>query len=129
MSRFMPSILMIGGVVLAGCAPASTDQIATATPERQCMFPDDVQSFRVRSTDQTVFVRGTGNAVFELQPAGDCRGLNEAMRLAVVDQVSRVCAGDWTMIASASSPGPCRARVVKRLTTAEVAALPERDRP
>ncbi|HEY1073317.1 DUF6491 family protein [Brevundimonas sp.] len=129
MSRFTPSLLVIAAVLLAGCAPTSTDQIAAATPERQCMFPDDVQSFRVRAADRTVFVRGTSNAVFELQPAGDCNGLNEAMRLAVVDQVSRVCVGDWTTITSSPSPAPCRVRVVKRLTAAEVAALPDRDRP
>jgi len=128
MSRFMP-ILMIGSLLLAGCAPMTTDRIAAATPERQCMFPDDVHSFRVRCTDQTVFVRGTGKAVFKLQPAGDCRGLDEAMRLAVVDQAARLCVSDWTMIASSSSPAPCRAQIVKRLTVAEVAALPSSDRP
>lgn len=48
-----------------------------------------------------MFVRGIGKAVFELQVSGAC-----------------------------TPPAtPCRARIVKRLSEAEVAALPDRDRP
>jgi len=48
------------------------------------------------------------------------------------DGLSRMCTGDWTMIVpSGATPPvtPCRVRVVKRLSDAEIAALPERDRP
>jgi len=51
------------------------------------------------------------------------------MRLAVADNTTRLCAGDWTMLSVSSAPAPCRAQVVKRLSPAEVAALPARDRP
>ncbi len=62
---------MLVGMLLAGCAPAPSHPLAAATPARQCMFPDDVQSFRVVADTKAVLVRTTGNAVFELQAAGD----------------------------------------------------------
>ena len=124
-----PLVLSIGLLALAGCAPAPSHPLAAATPARQCMFPDDVQSFRVVADTKAVLVRTTGNAVFELQAAGDCRDLASAMRLAVADNTTRLCAGDWTMLSVSSATAPCRAQVVKRLSPAEVAALPARDRP
>lgn len=124
-----PLALSIGLLALAGCAPVPSQQAAAATPERQCMFPDDVQSFRVMAETQAVLIRTTGTAVFELKPAGDCHDLATTMRLAVVDQTTRLCAGDWTMISASSAPAPSRARITKRLSPTEVAALPPRDRP
>jgi hypothetical protein len=124
-----PLALSIGLLALSGCAPVPSQQVAAATPERQCMFPDDVQSFRVMAETKAVLVRTTGTAVFELQPAGDCRDLATTMRLAVVDNTTRLCAGDWTMISASSAPAPCRAQITKRLSPTEVAALPARDRP
>ena len=55
--------------------------------------------------------------------------LASAMRLAVADNTTRLCAGDWTMMSVSSAPAPCRAQITKRLSPAEVAALPARDRP
>lgn len=124
-----PLAVLIGLLALSGCAPAPSQQVAAGTPTRQCMFPDDVQSFRVVADTKAVLVRTTGNAVFELQPAGDCRDLASAMRLAVADNTTRLCAGAWTMIVISPAPAPCRAQITKRLSEAEVAALPARDRP
>lgn len=130
MSR-LPLVLSIGLVALAGCAPVPTQpsQMAATTPDRQCMFPDDVQSFRVVSSGKAVLVRDTGNAVFELQPSSNCRELSSAMRLAVADKTTRLCAGDWTFISASPSPERCRAQISKRLSPTEVAALPAQDRP
>ncbi|WP_312782704.1 DUF6491 family protein [Brevundimonas sp.] len=129
MSRTTPR-LTIGLLALAGCAPVPAPQpLAAAPSHRQCLFPDDVQDFRVVSKTKTVLVRDTGNAVFELRPADGCRDLSSAMRLAVADQATRLCAGDWTMISTSSAPGSCRARIIKRLSPTEVAALPDQDRP
>lgn len=135
MSRLIPSLLIAvsGAVALAACAPtASTERAESAAPERQCLFQDQIQSFRVR--DQTIYLRGSGKAVFELEAAGYCRDLDDAMALAFLPQggLTRLCTGDWTQVvpSGATRPvTPCRVRIVKRLTDAEVAALPERDRP
>jgi hypothetical protein len=56
------------------------------------------------------------------------------MGLAFLPQggLTRLCTGDWTMIVpnGATPPvTPCRVRIVMKLSDAEVAALPARDRP
>ena len=137
MPRHTPSLLIAtaGLVALAGCAPtASSPEASTSTAARQCLFQNDVQSFRVRSSDQTVFVRGIGKAVFELQVSGACRDMDHAMGMAFWPQggLDRLCTGDSTQIVfSGGTPPatPCHARIVKKLSEAEVAALPDRDRP
>lgn len=132
MSRLFP-LLIVGAVALAGCAPtASSERTESVGPERQCLFQDQIQSFRVR--DQTIYLRGSGTTVFQLEAAGHCRDLDGAMGLAFLPQVglAQICTGDWTMIVpnGATPPvTPCRVRIVKKLSDVEIAALPPRDRP
>ena len=128
--------LAAGLAALAGCAapPSNPAAVPTSTAERQCLFQNDVESFRVRSSDQTVFVRGIGKAVFELQVSGACRDMDHAMGMAFWPQrgLDRLCTGDTTqiMFSGGTPPAtPCRARIVKKLSEAEIAALPDRDRP
>ena len=135
MSRLIPSLLVAasGLVAMTGCAPTtSTEQTASAAPVRQCVFQDQIQSFRVR--DQALYIRGSGKTVFQLETAGYCRDLDTAMGLAFLPQggLNRLCTGDWTQVVPSGATPPatlCRVRIVKRLSEAEVAALPERDRP
>ncbi|HEY1073318.1 DUF6491 family protein [Brevundimonas sp.] len=135
MSRLAPALLVAaaGVVALAGCAPTTApDRTTSLAPERQCLFQNQIQSFRVR--DQNIYIRGSGKAVFQLETAGYCRDLDDAMGVAFLPQggLNRLCTGDWTqLVPSGATPPvtPCRARIVKRLSDAEVAALPERDRP
>ena len=84
--------------------------------------------------DQTLYIRGSGKTVFQLETAGYCRDLDTAMGLAFLPQggLNRLCTGDWTQVVPSGATPPatlCRVRIVKRLSEAEVAALPERDRP
>lgn len=135
MLRLTPSLAIIAAVVLTGCAPTASTQRAGGSSDsaaRQCLFEDQISSFRVRN--DTIYLRGSGKDVFQLETAGYCRDLDNAMGLAFLPQagLSRLCTGDWTMIVpSGATPPvtPCRVRIVKRLTEAEVAGLPERDRP
>lgn len=135
MSRLISPLALIaaGVAVLSGCAPTTSSPPAEGVSSaRQCLFQDQVSSFRVRN--DTIYLRGSGKSVFQLQAAGYCRGLENAMGLAFLPQdgLNRMCTGDWTMIVpSGATPPvtPCRVRVVKRLSDAEIAALPERDRP
>jgi len=134
MSRLIPSLLVAasGLVAMTGCAPtASTEQTASAAPVRQCVFQDQIQSFRVR--DQALYIRGSGKTVFQLETASYCPDLESAIGIAFLPQrgMTSLCTGDWTQVVPTGAPPitPCRVRVVKRLTEAEVAALPARDRP
>lgn len=135
MLRPTPSLAVIAAVVLTGCAPTASTERADRSSDsaaRQCLFQDQISSFRVRN--DTIYLRGSGKDVFQLETAGYCRDLENAMGLAFLPQggLTRMCTGDWTMIVpSGAMPPvtPCRVRIVKRLEEAEVAGLPERDRP
>jgi hypothetical protein len=135
MTRLISSFTLIaaGAVALAGCAPTpSGERIETDSSARQCLFQDQITSFRVRN--DTIYLRGSGKSVFQLEAAGHCRDLENAMGLAFLPQggLTNMCTGDWTMVVpSGATPPvtPCRVRIVKRLTDAEIAALPDRDRP
>ena len=135
MSRLISSftLIAIGAVAMAGCAPTtSSERIDTDRSARQCLFQDQITSFRVRN--DTIYLRGSGKSVFQLEAAGHCRDLDGAMGLAFLPQggLTQICTGDWTMIVpnGATPPvTPCRVRIVKKLTHAVSAALPARDRP
>lgn len=69
-----------------------------------------------------------------MEASGACRDLDNAMGLAFLPQggLTRLCTGDWTqVIPSGATPPvtPCRLRIASVLSDAELAALPERDRP
>ena len=67
--------------------------------------------------------------------AGICQDMDFATALTIRPQSagkSRLCAGDWANLnvrGMSGVNGPCRVRIVKALSAAEVAALPDRVRP
>ncbi len=127
----LPSVLVLG---LAACAPtaqtdAPADRVATA---RQCVSPEHFSGFTVEG--DTLYVRGLGRSVYQVETAGYCPNLTSSLRLGFVPQPgdSQVCVGDWVTLSTGGNSlgtGPCRARVVRSQTEAEVAALPAKMRP
>ncbi|HEV2083097.1 MAG TPA: DUF6491 family protein [Brevundimonas sp.] len=130
-------LLLSFGLALTACnagdVPRAT--IDGPSPERACFIPDTVRNFRPEG-DARVYVRAGRNEVYELG-SGFCRGLSSARSLALSAGAGggRSCVGDSVEIA-VSGPGlqgendsRCRARVVRRLTEAEIAALEPRLRP
>ena len=139
MSRVSPLLLLAAGAAaLSACAPttrsdgASGDQTAPQT-QRQCFYTDQVRNFRVKTP--SLYLHTDNNKVFQLEALGACTDLDSsAMGIAFLPatRLNRLCSGDWSDLSVAGGPSPqspCRVRVVKQLTEAEVAALPERDRP
>lgn len=121
----------------AACAPTASDgSAAGASSQRQCFTADRIQNFRTNA-NRSLYVRAAGGQVFELQASAGCNDLSSAMSIALSPGnggIDRLCVGDWTNVAirggvAPPTPSPCRARVVKALTPAEVEALPARDRP
>lgn len=124
----------------ASCAPvsdgAAPGDIAAVRPEHQCFRPDQVRNFRQGGTAQ-LFLRVNRDEVFELNTGGGCMDVDFAQQLAITPDGagivgSRICTGDWTRITlPRSTPGneTCRARVERRLTAEEVAALPRAHTP
>ncbi|MBX9575622.1 MAG: hypothetical protein K2X07_08290 [Caulobacteraceae bacterium] len=126
-------------VMSAGCAqpPGGTGLAATSNrPERACFNVDQVRNFRQGGVGQ-VYVRAAGGDVFQLDSAGGCPDLAFAQRLAILPDGAglaggRACTTDAVRIVvpgSTTSTDVCRARVTRRLTEAEVTALPSRERP
>lgn len=134
-----PKLLLLiaaaGATALSACAPVAkpdTDGAQTAGMGRQCFYVDDVDSFR--ADNQTLYVRSRQGDVFELQTISYCSDLDTTFGIAFLPGVglSRLCTGDFSRVAMSGGPSPrtpCRVQVSKKLTPAEVEALPARNRP
>lgn len=133
-------IVLAAAIVVAGCAPlsapTSADRAAAPDGTRACFLPQSLTNFRAED-DTLVYVRTGRSEVYEIR-AGVCLGLDAALSLSVRElggSAGRACVGDIVDlgIAGPSSASrsrlPCRAEVTRRLTVAEVAALPSRLRP
>lgn len=131
--------LFVAGLAAVGCAPTTGPDATpggSARAERRCFNVDQVQNYR-QTTATQVNVRALGGDVYQLDAAGGCWDLDSAVRLAILPDGAglaggRACVGDLVRLAVPGAPtdgGTCRARVTKRLTDAEIAALPSRQRP
>ena len=135
--RAFASLAALSLVVAAGlssCAPTPGSGGYTGVPERQCFDADQLRNFRA-DRNQTLYIRDNRNQVFQLAASAGCNDLDSALGIALnpgTGGISRLCTGDWTGVAISgglSAGSPCRARVEKRLTEDEIAALPDRVRP
>lgn len=125
---------------LAACAPMDPagpggSEMANQPRARQCFTPSQVTNFRQGGDDRSIYLKVLNGDVFELQ-SGGCMDLNFANSIQITQELGdagRVCVGDTTRLLSGGGSNlvniPCRARVERRLTEAELAALPSRDRP
>jgi hypothetical protein len=131
--------LVVAGLAAAACAPTSGPDTQADGPRRAqtaCFNADQVQNFRQGGVGQ-LHVRALGGGVFQLDVAGGCPNLDFTSRLAILPDGAglaggRVCTFDSVRIAvpgATSATDVCRARVTKRLTDEEIAALPDRQRP
>ncbi len=123
------SVLALGA--LSACAP-TTPGMTRADGERQCFFISQVRSF-ASSDDRRVFVETGSNEVFELQTFG-CSNVDWSTSIGIRSTTggSSVCSGLDAELIVPDLPGgrtTCPVTGVRRLSEAELAALPERDRP
>ena len=140
MTRLISSAAVTALLVLtASCAPTADSAGGGdegASPASRCFSPSQVRNFR-QGGPNTLYIRATGNDVYELNSSGGCTDLDFAQRLAITgDGASlaggRICTGDWariTLPGSSAGVTTCRARVSRVLTEAEVEALPSAHRP
>ena len=134
MSRMFPLLAVaVAATALSACAP-TTGTEAARTPARgqQCFYTDQIDNFR--GNNQTLYIRARNKDVYELQSLGYCADIDFAFAIAFLPDagLSRRCTGDFSRIVVSGGPPPrnqCRVQVVKKLTEAEVMALPARDRP
>lgn len=125
--------------LLAACAPTSDSAVQTASgaePVHSCFSTLQVQNFRQGRMNE-VYLRVGRSDVYRLDAVAGCNDLDFANRLAIVSDFGgaagdRVCSDDTVRVivpGTASPASVCRARISRKLTTEEVAALPERQRP
>ncbi|WP_339933438.1 DUF6491 family protein [uncultured Brevundimonas sp.] len=120
---------------LATCAPGqqSTDPSGAAS-QRQCFWASSLSNFR-QGDHGSLYVRDRSDQVFEVSTRERCQELDLASSVAIQSEyssVGRLCVGDnarITMRGLGGEPASCRARVDRRLTADEIAALPDNQRP
>lgn len=136
----VPALAAFGVIaVLTACAPMSDATGPAAeggASARQCFNVSQVNNFRQGRHNQ-IFLRVGRGDVYEMNSMGGCSDLDFANRLTVTPDIggaagTRLCTGDSARIFVPGSnlpPSACRARVTRKLTDEEVAALPANQRP
>lgn len=143
MRVLLPACLAVATAV-AACAPVTPSAPgapgaatqAEAASARPCFYSSQIRNFRA-DRNQRIYVRTGRDEVFELVTTGACLDIDSAIGIALVQRFGagsdRLCPSDQVnVVISHPSPihaGPCLARVERRLTAEQVAALPDRARP
>ncbi|ODT89440.1 DUF6491 family protein [Phenylobacterium sp. SCN 70-31] len=129
--------LAIAAVSLAAAAAAplavarSPDEPAAAKPARQCFWTRQVNNF-ASEDGRTVNVRVGVKDVYQFQLMGPCGDVEWNTKIAIRSRGgSQICSGLDAEIISPTSIGPqtCPVTNVRKLTDAEIAALPKRAKP
>lgn len=131
----MRPISIMAGLALAAsaaCAPTAPGVAVQSGAPRECFFVHEVRSFS-SNDDRRVYVRTGRDEVFELQTIG-CPDVDWSVQIGIAPRGggSSVCSGyDAELIVPDRPTGrrTCPVTNVRRLSAAELAALPERDRP
>ena len=131
--------LIAGGalVVLAGAAVAQQDFVRnTETDNRACFETRKMEGYAPATVGQrdAINIRVSLDGVYQLEFSTICPGLKEATGVAIrTKNGSRLlCTGGEAELAvrgALAGPASCSVSGVRKLTEAEVAALPARARP
>ncbi|HEY0053204.1 MAG TPA: DUF6491 family protein [Caulobacteraceae bacterium] len=116
----------------AGCAMSDGPARADAAP-RQCFFVSQVNGF-ASDNERVVNLRVGVNDIYRAELFGPCSNVDWSQRIAIRARGggSSVCSGhDAELIVPATSgrPQTCQLRSIRKLSDAEIAALPGRERP
>lgn len=116
----------------APLAAAARSPVSDApTPARQCFWTRNVNNF-ASADPHIVNVRVGVRDVYQLEMIGTCPDVDWATRIAIVSRSgSSICTGMDAELIAPSPIGPqrCPVRAVRKLTEAEIAALPRGARP
>lgn len=129
----MALALSLGLTPLAACAPGPQG-LQTAATARQCFWGSSLTNFR-QGDPGHLYIRDRADQVFEVSTLERCQDLDHASAVAIqsdFSSVGQLCVGDRARITLRSlggEPANCRARIDRRLTPDEIAALPDSQRP
>ena len=124
-------VLLATASLMAGSAGAAPEKPTAGKAARQCFWTHQINSF-ASPDDQTVNVRVGVKDVYQFELLARCPEVNWNQEIAVRSRgSSHICSGLDAEVISPSSIGPqrCAVRTVRKLTEAEIAALPKRGKP
>ncbi len=137
MKALSVALLACASAALSACAPQAAGGPTTAAPARQprqCFFANQVNSYREAGED-AVHLRVGVNQVWRMEFVGNCPDVRWSFGGIALRQRGAgggtICGGlDVDVLTNdAGFPRRCPVRTVRRLTQAEVAALPQDQRP
>lgn len=125
-------IAAAASLLAANVGLAKTPQEPTAAkPRGQCFWTHEIYNF-ASDDERIVNLRVGVKDVYQLEMFGRCQDIDWTQNIAVVSRGgSSICTGlDATIIApSPIGPMRCPVKTVRKLTEAEIKALPKRSRP
>ena len=130
-SALATAVMGLLSLSLATTASAKSPLEPASKPARQCFWTHQVDNF-ASSDDRIVNVRVGIKDVYQFEMFGRCLDVDWSDRIALVSRSgSSIRTGLDAEIITRSAIGPqhCPVRNIRKLTTAEIAALPKRAKP
>ena len=126
--------LLAGCTPPPGAAPPGAPPQAAADGRRQCFYASTVSGYREAESDEALYLRAGVRDIYRLDFLGSCPGVEWSMGRIGLQQRGgggTICDGMDVdvLIENTGFPRRCPVRDVRRLTDAEVAALPDKHRP
>jgi hypothetical protein len=121
----------VAALAIASPAFAAGGQSKPPQPHRDCFWAQNVNGFAAPD-EHTVNIKVGVHDVYQMELFGTCPDVDWNNRIALVSRgSSNICSGLDAEIVTRSPIGPqrCPVRNIRKLTPAEVAALPKRGRP
>jgi len=118
---------------VALCAGALVPPAAQAQKGQDCFFHRDTDSF-TPVDDHTINLRVGENRYYQLELLNPCLDLDFSQSIGLRSRGSSwICTGQTNaaeiITRSAAGPQRCQVSSVRRLTPADIAAMPRKDRP
>jgi hypothetical protein len=134
MIRLSCTIALTGAALLLAAQTAAMGQ--APKPKNECFFTNQFQNWKAGSDDKTINIRVAGNRFYRLDLTNACHELSWPSATMINKfRSSTICSPlDWDMRISqglgvGSFPTPCMVKAMTRLSPAEVAALPKKEKP
>jgi hypothetical protein len=118
-------------LALSATAAGAADPPAKAPARNQCFWTRNADGFAA-ADEHTLNIRVGVRDVYQFEMFGPCQDIDWNQRIALVSRGGdNICTGMDAEVISHSPIGPqrCPVRSVRKLTPAEIAALPRRARP
>lgn len=138
MIRQLYMTALMGAAVLLAAQGAAWGQMPAPkpAPRNECFFVSQFENWKAGGDDKTMYIRVSGGRFYRLDLANRCHELSwPTATLINKFRGATICSPlDWDMKVSqglyqGSIAMPCMVKAMTRLSPAEVAALPKKQKP